>query len=143
LVGWWIFLPVSEKLSRRMEFPADWTVLPKENFDLAVPRIEGLLTMELLAELRPSWAPSGSRWAGPGCSTWRPRRKKVVSTLGSDAGDAVHVRSKSSVSICPGSIAVFLTSCNHMKQSDLGKSLDPITQPRHRISPRSQGLSYF
>jgi hypothetical protein len=22
-----------------MEFPADWTVLPKDNFDLAVPRI--------------------------------------------------------------------------------------------------------
>jgi hypothetical protein len=37
-----------------MEFPADRTVLPKDNFDLAVPRIEGLLTMELLAELRPS-----------------------------------------------------------------------------------------
>jgi hypothetical protein len=37
-----------------MEFPADWTVLPKDNFALAVPRIEGLLTMELMAELRPS-----------------------------------------------------------------------------------------
>jgi hypothetical protein len=37
-----------------MEFPVDWTVLPKENIDLAVPRIEGLVTMELLAELRPS-----------------------------------------------------------------------------------------
>jgi hypothetical protein len=37
-----------------MEFPVDWTVLPKENFNLAIPRIEGLLTMELLAELRPS-----------------------------------------------------------------------------------------
>ena len=37
-----------------MEFPADWTVLPKDNFDLAVPRIEGILTMELMAELRPS-----------------------------------------------------------------------------------------
>jgi hypothetical protein len=37
-----------------MEFPADRTVLPKDNFDLAVPRIEGLLTRELLAELRPS-----------------------------------------------------------------------------------------
>jgi hypothetical protein len=37
-----------------MEFPVDWTVLPKENFDLAVPRIEGLVTMELLTELRPS-----------------------------------------------------------------------------------------
>jgi len=37
-----------------MEFPADRTVIPKDNFDLAVPRIEGLLTMELLAELRPS-----------------------------------------------------------------------------------------
>jgi hypothetical protein len=37
-----------------MEFPADWTVLPKDSFDLAVPRIEGLLTMELHAELMPS-----------------------------------------------------------------------------------------
>jgi hypothetical protein len=37
-----------------MEFPADWTVLPKDSYDLAVPRIEGLLTMELHAELRPS-----------------------------------------------------------------------------------------
>jgi hypothetical protein len=32
-----------------MEFPVDSTVLPKENFDLSVLRIEGLLTMELLA----------------------------------------------------------------------------------------------
>jgi hypothetical protein len=37
-----------------MEFPADWTILPKDSFDLAVSRIEGLLTMELHAELRPS-----------------------------------------------------------------------------------------
>jgi hypothetical protein len=33
-----------------MEFPADWTVLLKDSFDLAVPRIEGPLTMELHAE---------------------------------------------------------------------------------------------
>jgi len=37
-----------------MEFPADWTVLPKADFELASPRIAGDLTMELHAELRPS-----------------------------------------------------------------------------------------
>jgi len=37
-----------------MEFPADWAVLPKADFELASPRITGELTMELHAELRPS-----------------------------------------------------------------------------------------
>jgi len=36
-----------------MEFPADWIVLANDSFNLAVP-MEGLLTIELLAELRPS-----------------------------------------------------------------------------------------
>ncbi len=38
-----------------MGFPNDWTVLPKNSFDLQVTRIEGLLTIELHAVVRPSW----------------------------------------------------------------------------------------
>ncbi len=35
-----------------MEFPADWVVLPMEEFATSAPNFQGDLTLELLAQLR-------------------------------------------------------------------------------------------
>jgi hypothetical protein len=37
-----------------MDFPHDWAVLAAEEFETAVPRVNGDVTMEVLAQLRPS-----------------------------------------------------------------------------------------
>jgi hypothetical protein len=37
-----------------MDFPHDWAVLAAEEFETATPRVNGDVTMEVLAQLRPS-----------------------------------------------------------------------------------------
>ena len=37
-----------------MDFPHDWVVLAAEEFETAAPRVNGDVTMEVLAQLRPS-----------------------------------------------------------------------------------------
>jgi hypothetical protein len=38
----------------KLDFPHDWTVLAAEEFETATPRVNGDVTMEGLAQLRPS-----------------------------------------------------------------------------------------
>ena len=37
-----------------MEFPPEWVIMPREDFEIAAPRDPGSLGMELLAQIRPS-----------------------------------------------------------------------------------------
>jgi hypothetical protein len=44
----------TSRTSVKMDFPHDWTVLAAEEFETAAPRVNGDMTMEVLAQLRPS-----------------------------------------------------------------------------------------
>jgi len=41
-------------MSVNMDFPHDWTVLAAEEFEIATPQVNGDVTMEVFAQLRPS-----------------------------------------------------------------------------------------
>ncbi len=58
-----VSVAVKGSLSCNMDFPATWVVLQLDQFDTALPDIEGDITVELLAHLRSSgrlWTTSTS-----------------------------------------------------------------------------------